>query len=102
MIRLFRYIFVTPAQAIFELRGDINKLKELIMATNAELQASLEAINTKLDEAGSEISAKLQELRDLIAASPGAGSTPEIDALVNSIDAKVTALTDVANAQPPG
>lgn len=78
------------------LRESINQLKELIMASNAELQAQLTAINDKLTEAGSEIAAELQRLKDLI--EQGGGTTPETDAIVASLTEKANALAEVANA----
>lgn len=70
------------------------------MANAAEMKAALEAIDAKLTEAGTEIPAKLQELRDLIAAS-GPGSTPEIDALIQTLTDKATALADVVSDTSP-
>ena len=69
------------------------------MANNAQLQASLEAIDAKLTEASVEIPAELEKLRALIEA--GTGTTPAQDALIESLTAKGTALADVVpNAVP--
>jgi hypothetical protein len=76
------------------------QLRRDFMATMLELQTTLEAIDAKLTEAGTEIPAKLQELRDLIAAS-GPGTTPEIDALIATLTAKATGLADVVSDSSP-
>lgn len=76
------------------------KLRSLLMASNAELQTALEEINAALTEAGTEIPAKLQELRDLIAAS-GPGTTPEIDAMIADLKTKALGLKDVVSDTSP-
>jgi hypothetical protein len=76
-----------------ELLQELHSLKGLIMATNAELQASLTAIADQLDKAAGELTAEIQKLEDELAAA--GGTTPEVDAVVARLKAKVQALDDM-------
>lgn len=66
---------------------------EKIMASNAELNAKLDTIGTGLDEIGTQLEKGLAEIEKEIADLKAAGqTTPEIDAKLDSISAKVVAL----------
>ncbi len=68
----------------------LNRKLEIIMDT---LETRFTALEAKLDEASSEILAELQDLRD-------SGITPEAEAIIARIEAKVTALADVSPPLP--
>ena len=60
------------------------------MATQAELQASLEALGTQLDKVSAELNTEIQNLTDAVAAA--GNTTPEIDAALQKIQQVVDAL----------
>ena len=73
--------------------GDSSQLYaklDKIMATQAELQASLEALGTQLDKVSAELNTEIQNLTDAVAAA--GNTTPEIDAAVQKMQQIVDAL----------
>jgi hypothetical protein len=64
-----------------------------IMKTNAELLQILTDLGTQLDKTQAEILAEIKKLQDAIAAA--GGTTPEVDAALASVQAKVQALDDL-------
>lgn len=78
-----------PAALVNILAG-INQLKELIMATNEETLAALNAIKADLAEAGEEFTAKLEEL---VVALQGTTS-PAADALIAELGVMAQGLAD--------
>lgn len=75
-------------QSIF-LKHKINK----IMLTQAELAQQLTDLGTQLDKVSAEINAEIQKLTDAIAAA--GTTTPEVDAALASLKAKVQSLDDL-------
>ena len=63
------------------------------MATQAELAQQLTDLGTQLDKVLGEINAEIQKLEDAIAAA--GNSTPEVDAALASLKAKVQTLDDL-------
>jgi hypothetical protein len=72
---------------------DHGRTLEKILATNAELQASLTELGTQLDKAHGEIVAKVAALEAAIAA--GGNTTPEVDAALVALKGKVQTLDDL-------
>ena len=64
-----------------------------IMATQAELAATLATVKTQLTKASGEITARIQALVDALAAA--GGTTPEVDAAVADLQAVAQALDDI-------
>lgn len=66
------------------------------MATNAELQADLEAVTAQVAKIGTETSATLQKVTDLEAAlAASGGTTPEVDAAMAALKAQVKLVDDL-------
>lgn len=66
------------------------------MASNAELQADLEAVTAQVAKIGTETSATLQKVTDLEAALAAAGgTTPEVDAAMVALKAQVKLVDDM-------
>lgn len=63
------------------------------MATQAELAQQLTDLGTQIDKVFGEITAEIQKLEDAIAAA--GGTTPEVDAALASLKAKVQTLDDL-------
>lgn len=72
---------------------------EQIMNDQAATKAILEEINTNLSEASAELTGKIEDLTNALAAA--GKNTPEVDALLESIRAKAKALADVVPNDPP-
>jgi phage shock protein A len=62
------------------------------MASNQELQQSLNDIGTQIDKAKAEI---VKKVSDLEAAIANAGTTPEVDAALAALKGKVQDLDDL-------
>lgn len=71
----------------------ISELKELIMASNAELATRLEALAARADKAKAEITKAIQDLRDVIAA--GGDVPPEVEAALVKAETAVGGLDDM-------
>ncbi len=71
----------------------INSSTELIMASLAELNASLTAVGDQLAKASSEIKSEIDTLTAAVAAS--GTTTPEIDASVTRLQGLAQALDDL-------
>lgn len=84
-------------EKIFETVINNNQKLNKIMSTQAEVAAQLTALSTQLDKALAEIQAEIQKLTDAVAAA--GASTPEVDAALDALKAKVQALDDL-NADP--
>ena len=84
-------------EKIFKTVINNNHLIKKIMSTQAEVAAQLTALSTQLDKALAEIQAEIQKLTDAVAAA--GNSTPEVDAALGALSAKVQALDDL-NADP--
>lgn len=69
---------------------------EKMMATQAELAASLAAVSAQVSKIGTESSATLQKVADLEAALAAAGNTtPEVDAALAALKAQVQVVDDL-------
>jgi hypothetical protein len=80
----------------------ITELKDLIMATAAELTASLDAATAQITKIGTETTTLLQKIADLEAAiAAGFTTTPEIDAALAALKAQVQVGDDLVVDAPP-
>ncbi len=70
-----------------------------IMATQAEEAEILRGIKTRLDEALTELLAKIQELTDAVAAA--GATTPEVDSATADVRAIADRLADIVPNPPP-
>lgn len=81
-------------------RNVINELKELIMATQAELAVTLGDLVTKVTKIGGETQSLLVRIDELMAAVVAAGNvTPEVEAAMAALQAQVDAV-DALVADP--
>lgn len=64
----------------------LKDILETIMATQAEFDAQLARMNTKLDALGTQISDEAQQIRDFIEANPDLDTTG-LEAVVSRLDA---------------
>jgi hypothetical protein len=94
---LFR-ILETLIRIGWKLMHRIDQLERHIMATMAELQASLDTIGDQLAKASAEIVAEIQTLKDELAA--GGITTPGVDASVARLTGFAQALDDLNPDQP--
>jgi len=76
----------------WERLSDINKRHEEIIMKLSTLAASLNAVDSKLTEASTEIVSEIQKLRDALG---DADIPPEAEAALAAIAAKATALADI-------
>ena len=90
-----------PEELIHSIIKKLNK----IMATQAELAASIAAITAKVTKIGTESTAtlaKVQELQDVIDNLPTGTVTPELQAAVDALAAQVQIVDDlIADAPAP-
>lgn len=91
------------------LRGDIDHilrrlhdLKELTVATAAELNARVDALTTAVDAAKARIAEDFQALRDQLD-QVVSGDNPALDDAVNRLDASIASLdaVDPDSSNPP-
>lgn len=69
------------------------QLKELIMASNAELTARLEALATRAEKVKAEVTKAIQDLRDVIAA--GGETSPEVEAALVKAETAVGGIDEL-------
>lgn len=83
----------------------INKLKQEIMGTFAELQTEFDSFKTVIADERAQATAKLNELQasiDALTAGIATGGTPaQIDALIADIQAAKTAVAAIIPDTPP-
>ena len=81
----------------------LNEIKELIMATEAEITGLLTAATAQLQKIATESAATLQKVTDLetIIASMGTNVTPELQAAVDALRAQVQLVDDLVPDAPP-
>lgn len=88
---------------IIDLLTTIKEQNQKIIMNNEELNQFLsdfaDQVNAKLDEASTEITAEIKALEDQIALQ--IVITPEIQAKLDSLKTKASALADVAPPIPP-
>ncbi len=74
----------------------LHKEVRIIMATQAELAADLQAVTDQVAKIGAETTATLQKVTDLEAAlAAGGGTTPEVDAALAALKAQVKVVDDM-------
>jgi hypothetical protein len=80
-----------------DIATSLNEIKELIMATEAEITGLLTAATTQLQKVAVESAATLQKVTDLetIIASMGSNVTPELQAAVDALRAQVQLVDDL-------
>lgn len=65
----------------------INRRLSIIMANQAEFDAQVAALNTKLDGLAEQVTAEAQQIRDFIEANQGSGlDTSALDAIATRLD----------------
>ena len=81
----------------------LNEIKELIMATEAEITGLLTAATTQLQKIAAESAATLQKVSDLeaVIASLGTNVTPELQAAVDALRAQVQLVGELVHYEPP-
>lgn len=92
--------FIHFAQSAPDPRIDeVLNLLETVMTDQAATKAILEEINANLTEASGELTAKIDELTNALAAA--GQNTPEVDALLDALRTKSRALADVVPNPAP-
>lgn len=89
---------VPPSPTLADVLAAIAQLKEQIAMDQAQLEAALTTVGTRLTEASTEIVAKLQQLQDAIAAA--GNTTPEVDAALANVTTLANALADIVPDAP--
>lgn len=82
-----------------ELILHLHLLKELMMASNEQLAASLQAISDQLDADSTALQKEINDLSDAVKAA--GGTSPAVDALVTSLMAKAVALGKIVPVAAP-
>lgn len=103
LLRLLYRQLIPRLNAIEEQNKIIIHQQKKIIMTQQELAQALNDVSTQLDKVFGEITAEIQKLEDAI--NNAGGTTPEVDAALTSLKAKVQTLDDlnqdIPTTEPP-